>query len=422
MQSLELLAPAGDLDKLKYAFAYGADSVYAGLPSYSLRVKENKFTLESLGKGIKYAHKLGKKVYITVNFFPRYFNEKPFIETIKQIDKYKPDAYIISDPGVLDIFKEEFPNATLHLSVQANTTNARAVRFWHKQGISRVILARELSIEEIKEIHKRVPKMELEFFIHGSVCMAYSGRCFLSAYFAQRNPFQGVCAQPCRWKYKIKLIEEKDPDNEIIIEEDDKGSYLLSSKDLCLIKRLKELVNAGITSFKIEGRNKSEFYVSAVTKAYAYALNQLKKGNEIDYEKVMNVLKATSNRGFFESYLDKVKPSELQTINYSTSLQTYQYVGKVIEKISDNSYLVIPKNKICEGDEIEILLPNNRLEFEKAKVLNIRDLENKECVHGGKETPIIVTLNKIIGNDKFAIFLKVKNSNEENNRSYKSIS
>lgn len=416
MQQLELLAPAGDLDKLRYAFAYGADAVYAGLPAYSLRVKENKFTIESLGKGIEYAHKLGKKVYITTNFFPRYFNERPFIETIQQIDRYKPDAYIISDPGVLDIFKEVFPHATLHLSVQANTTNARAVKFWYKQGISRVILARELSIEEIKEIHERVPEMELEFFVHGSVCMAYSGRCFLSAYFAQRNPFQGVCAQPCRWKYKLKLIEEKDPDNEMIIEEDDKGSYLLSSKDLCLIRRLKELADVGIISFKIEGRNKSEFYVAATTKVYAYALRQLRNNKDVDYDAAMKLLKATSNRGFFESYLDKVKPNDLQTFTYSNTLQSRQYVAKVIKDIAVNKYLVIPKNKICEGEELDILLPNNKLELERTKIISIeKNGEKVSCVHGGYEKPVQLTLDKAIHDINFAIFLKVKNCNEKYN-------
>ncbi|NPA38385.1 MAG: hypothetical protein GXN99_01160 [Candidatus Nanohaloarchaeota archaeon] len=411
---VELLSPAGNLEKLKYAFAYGADAVYAGIPDYSLRVKENKFDLLSLKKGINYAHDIDKKVYLTINFFPRYFDENAFIKRMEEIHALGADAYIVSDPGIIDIIRDNFKDAELHLSVQANTTNAYAVKFWYKQGIKRVILARELSIEEIRSIHKKVPQMELEFFVHGSLCMAYSGRCFLSAYLSGRNPFQGICNQPCRWKYKLKLIEVQDEDNEIIVEEDDKGSYLLSSKDLCLIKRLKELKDAGIISFKIEGRNKSEFYVAAVTKAYRIALDYLKEGKEPPYDELMKLLRATSNRKFIESYVDKIKPSELQTWNYTTSQQTHQYVGKITKVISSNKIKVLPKNKLKTGDDVEILVPGKNPGFLPAKIRKITyQGKEVESVSGGVNHFVEIDLDRNFDILEFGIILKIKNKNKE---------
>ncbi|MBU3905617.1 U32 family peptidase [Patescibacteria group bacterium] len=312
-KNLELIAPAGNLEKMKTAFAFGADAVYAGIPDFSLRVRINDFTIAKLGQAVKYARAKNKKIYITINIFAHNKHIKKLPAFVKKLKELKPDGLIISDPGVLQVVKKIWPQANIHLSTQANCTNSQAAKFWHEQGIKRVILGRETTLDEIKEIHKKVPKLELEYFVHGAMCMAYSGRCFLSKYFTDRSANLGDCAQPCRWNYLTpspstppppppspkqemgsnkspyylggagggideashKFIQAEGRDETLEIVEEKHGSYILNSKDLCLIKRLAELEKAGVKHFKIEGRAKSVYYIANVAGIYAKAINNL---------------------------------------------------------------------------------------------------------------------------------------------------
>lgn len=355
---MELLSPAGSFDKMKYAIHYGADAVYLGVRQLSLRVKENEFTLDNIKDAVKYAHDYGVKVYITTNIYLR-GNQENTIKYLESLYEAEADAFIVSDPGMILLIKENF-DIPLHLSVQANTTNKYAAKFWYKQRIERIILARELSIEEVKEIHNFVPNLELEFFVHGSICMAYSGRCLLSAYLSKRNPNLGVCAQPCRWEYRV-FVQEKKSGNLLEVDEDEHGTYIFNSKDLCLIEHLDELIKAGITSFKIEGRNKIEYYVARVTRAYRIALDLIKEGKIPPYEELIEELKKAPNRGFITSYIDMpitTIEKDLQNIHSSLSQQTHMYLGKIVGSYKD--YLTIEvKNKISVGDVVEILTPHN---------------------------------------------------------------
>ncbi|MBU4375720.1 U32 family peptidase C-terminal domain-containing protein [Patescibacteria group bacterium] len=287
-KNLELIAPAGNLEKMKTAFAFGADAVYAGIPDFSLRVRINDFTIAKLGQAVKYARAKNKKIYITINIFAHNKHIKKLPAFVKKLKELKPDGLIISDPGVLQVVKKIWPQANIHLSTQANCTNSQAAKFWHEQGIKRVILGRETTLNEIKEIHRQVPKLELEYFVHGAMCMAYSGRCFLSKYFADRSANLGDCAQPCRWNYLTPSpspcegegnygldIKARDRNETLEIVEEKHGSYILNSKDLCLIKRLAELEKAGVKHFKIEGRAKSVYYIANVAGIYAKAINNL---------------------------------------------------------------------------------------------------------------------------------------------------
>src|SRR3989339_837158 len=249
---IELLAPAGDMDRLKYALAYGADAVYLGLPEFSLRAKTG-FDFSALKAGVAYAHKLKKKVYVTVNIFAHEKHIESLPEFLKQLVACRPDAIVLSDPGVLNLVKRYLPKTAIHLSTQANTLNSEAVKFWQKNGVKRIILGREASLEDIKRIHQAVPQMELEVFVHGAMCLSYSGRCYLSAEFSRRSANEGSCVQPCRWQYKMYAEEITRPGRLFEIEQDSQGMYFMNSKDLCLIDYLNDLIKAGVVSFKIEG-------------------------------------------------------------------------------------------------------------------------------------------------------------------------
>lgn len=268
----ELVLPAGDLHRVKIAFSYGADAVYVGLDKYSLRKAEVRFTIPQIKKAIEYAHSLDKKLYVTFNIFAHNKHLKSLEKDMKAIGKFHPDAFIISDPGVVALAQKVAPKIPIHLSTQANTVNIESVEFWLRQGIKRIVLARELMLKEITEIKKAVPKMELEIFVHGAMCISYSGRCLLSAAMTGRSANLGKCAQPCRWQYKTYLEEAKRKGEFYPIEEDEKGTYLMNSKDLCLIEHLDKIVAAGITGLKIEGRNKTDFYVASAARAYRQAL------------------------------------------------------------------------------------------------------------------------------------------------------
>lgn len=324
----ELLLPAGDMEKLKIAFQYGADAVYAGVPMFSLRARENKFKIDTVKEAVDYTRKLGKKIYLTLNIFPRNFKIPALIKALKPLAALKPDAFIVADPGVIMLCKKYAPKVPLHLSVQANNVNWASARFWHKQGIERVILAREISLPEIKEIHKQNPKLELEFFVHGSICMAYSGRCLMSNYLTYRDANQGTCAQLCRWKYKTYLEEETNPGKFMELDEDENGAYVMNSKDICLIEYLKELRSAGICSFKVEGRNKTIFYVATVAKTYRRAIDDMMAKKPFNPGHIKELSK-TSNRGFMPAFLMADPHEKAQEYEKNNTHQTHEFIGVV---------------------------------------------------------------------------------------------
>lgn len=388
MAELELLMPAGSLKKQKLAFQYGADAVYLGPPFFSLRARENEFTLDNLAKSIDYTRSLNKKVYLTLNIFARNRKLKPFRSAIESYRDLKPDAFIVSDPGLAMICKEMAPEIPLHLSVQANVMNWMSAKFWHNSlGIERVILSRELSIREISEIKQRVPELELEAFVHGSVCIAYSGRCLLSSYMSKRDPNQGVCDNSCRESFKtykpIALEKEVDPGRLYPMEEDEHGTYILNSKDLCMIDHLDELVKAGVISFKVEGRTKSEFYVAMVARAYRGALNNLVSGQKAD-SKWRTDLERLSHRGYHTAFMLDDPHSFGQ--NYETSFvhnEKTKFVGLVTSATGTNVAQVEVKGKFQVGDELEIITPGH--EEKSVRVLNIRQgtKDGVEVVHPG---------------------------------------
>ena len=290
----ELLAPAGTFEKMQYALAYGADAVYAGLPRFSLRARENDFQEEKVAQALDYAHSLGKKFYLTMNIYPHNRKVDSFERALERVARLKPDGLIMADPGMIMVARERFPELDVHLSTQANTINWRAVQFWHRLGVKRIILSRELSIDEIKEMRQRVPEIELEVFVHGAICIAYSGRCLLSNYFTHRDANQGTCTNACRWQYNLYsqpenfeaeydryqpikgsyFIEERERPGELMeIDEDEHGTYIMNAKDLSTIHILNELIEAGVDSLKIEGRTKSHYYVSVITRAYRKAID-----------------------------------------------------------------------------------------------------------------------------------------------------
>ena len=406
----ELLAPAGSFDKLKYALKFGADAVYAGLPDFSLRARINKFNKQDIIQAVEYTHSKNKKIYITVNIFAHNRHLEILKTHLPIFKDSMPDAFIVSDIGIMESIKKFFPLAQIHLSTQANTTNWQAAKFWHDYGVSRIILARELKLDEIKEIHKKVPKLELECFVHGAMCMAYSGRCLLSAWKTGRSSNLGDCAQNCRWKYSLKysLVEEGGPDKYIHVEEDKLGSYLLNSKDLCLIEFLDDLKKVGITSFKIEGRAKSVYYLAQVVKAYRSALN-IESNNphkKTRLEKLKKELCKLVNRTFTTGFLFGECRFKGQETRFSHIEERYKFVGEVLE-YDKNKRLVKVKvhNALCVGDRVEFIQPNkdNML----CKIKNIYDdgsMEKLNSAHGGQNRLVYVEINKIP--EKFSILRK----------------
>ncbi len=363
IQKPELLAPAGDLEKLKIAFMYGADAVYCSMPDFAMRSREIGFDEKSLKEGILYARKLNKKVYITLNTFIHPCQITDFKKHVKKMIQLKPDAFIVSDPGVIDYLKNcPIP---LHLSTQASTTNQLAVNFWAKNNISRVVLARELSLREIKTISKTA-KIEIETFVHGAMCMAYSGRCQISNYLTSRDPNQGKCVQACRFKYKLYNLEEEQRKDEFFpVFEDDSGSYIFNSKDLCMIKYIPELINAGIDSFKIEGRIKGIYYLAVVIRAYRKAIDLYfydRKMYNKNRDKFFAEICKTSSRGFTTGFYFN-KPDS-NTNNYLTQREKgdYSFVG-VVKKYDKNTKTatVLVMNKLVKNSLLEIITPEEIL-------------------------------------------------------------
>ncbi|OPD30513.1 peptidase U32 [Clostridium botulinum] len=376
MKKPELLAPAGNLEKLKTAINFGADAVYLGGSRLNLRAFADNFTDEELQEGIKYAHDRGRKVHVTINVFPRNEDFNGLEEYLKKLYEFNVDAIIVSDPGIIMTARETVPNLEIHLSTQANTVNFKTIDFWYKQGVKRTVLARELTLEEIKTIREKIEKdCELEAFVHGSMCMSYSGRCLLSNYMTGRDSNRGACAQPCRYKYY--LMEEKREGEYFPILEDDKGTYIMNSKDMCMIEHIPELVQSGIDSFKIEGRMKSSFYVATVVKAYREAIDAYFEDPE-NYtfkEKWMDYLKKASHRAYFTGFYFNDPDKQLH--ESSSYIRTCDIVG-IVKEFSEETMeaIVEQRNKVLDGDELEVLRPEGPI-F-KINIANMRDKNDKK--------------------------------------------
>ena len=366
----ELLLPAGSLNRLKTAFLYGADAVYAGMPGVCLRNKIS-FTAEEMKEGIEYAHNLGKKVYLTVNLFTHNKDidrVENFIQLLKELN---PDGVIVADPGVFQRIQEEIPTLALHISTQANVCSSLTVKFWKKQGASLCVLGREVPLEEIKEIRSGCPDIKLETFVHGALCVSYSGRCLLSNFMTGRSANKGNCAHSCRWRYKIYesqkctpnpdssyYIEEETRPNELMrIDEDENGSYIMNSRDLCWLPRLNEILPIGIDSFKIEGRNKSEYYAAVTARAYRHAIDDwFKDPDNWSPDKYMQEILTLQSRGYTVGFLDGNAGPEAHNYDVSASLGQWRYAG-LIKGHNDNRLIMEIKHKIQKGMELEFLSP-----------------------------------------------------------------
>ncbi len=393
-KQIELLSPAGNIEKMKTAFAFGADAVYAGIPDFSLRIRINDFDMEKVKEATLYCHERGKKIYITINIFAHNKHIDKLPKYIKELKAIKVDALIISDPGILMMVKEIWPKVEIHLSTQANCTNYGAVRFWLSQGVKRIILGREVTLEEIREIHNKVPEIDLEYFVHGAMCMAYSGRCFLSKEFVNRSANLGDCVQPCRWKYNSKIIKADRHDEEFEVVEEEHGSYILNSKDLCLIEHLQELKDAGIMSFKIEGRAKSVYYQALVAGVYSLVTRSLKlitqKKLEYYYSELENKL---VHRGYTTGFLLGEKAE--QNIKNSHNKCSWEFCGQVVQTTEKNRILVKVHNSLKVRDSIEIVRP--KYDIIEMKVDKIWDAETGEEIseaHGGQNKMVFLQVDK----------------------------
>lgn len=353
----ELLAPAGSLEKLKFAIMYGADAVYIGGEAFSLRVAAKNFTLSEIENGIKFAHDRGKKVYITANIIPHNADLKHFPDFVREVDRLGADAIIVADLGTFSIVREVAPNLDVHISTQANNTNYKSAQMWHKLGAKRIILARDLSFGEIKEIREKLSDdCELEAFVHGAMCISYSGRCLLSNYLTHRDANKGACAHPCRWKYY--LMEEKRPGEYMPVFENERGTFIYNSKDLCMIEHIPELIDAGVGSFKIEGRVKNELYVATVVKAYRMAIDRYSddKNYTVD-ESVTSELEKVSHREYTPGFYFGKPDGNQQLYTSNTYIQDYTIVG-VVKAYKDGIATVMQKNRFFRGDELEVIRPD----------------------------------------------------------------
>jgi putative protease len=392
----ELLAPAGSLAMMRTAFAFGADAVYAGQPRYSLRVRNNEFgNLETLGSGIDEAHAIGRSFYVVSNVLPHNTKVRSYVADMAPVVALRPDALIMADPGLIDLVRENWPQMPVHLSVQANTVNFAAVRFWQKLGLSRIILSRELSLDEVADIRQECPDVELEVFVHGALCVAYSGRCLLSGYFNHRDSNQGTCTNSCRWDYKLKagtedaggdihaltsaaagtwLLEEKERPNELMpIEEDEHGTYIMNSRDLRAIEHVQRLIEIGVDSLKIEGRTKSSYYVARTAQAYRRAIDDAVAGRPFD-PKLLGELEGLANRGYTDGFYQRHHEHEMQNYlrGHSESGRSL-YVGDVVAWDEARRLAEIDvKNRFSVGDRIEVIHPSGNFD------LALEHMENAE--------------------------------------------
>jgi len=374
----ELLAPAGNLEKLKIAILYGADAVYVGGLKFGLRAGAKNFTLQELNEGINFAHGREKKVYLTLNIIAHNEDLIDLSDYVRQLHHLSLDGLIISDPGILSIVREILPDMEIHLSTQANMTNYATANFWYQQGIRRIILARELSLEEIKEIVQKTPSdMKIETFVHGAMCISYSGRCLLSNYMADRDANRGYCAHPCRWKYS--LVEEKRPGEYFPVTEDERGSYFFNSKDLCMIEHVPLLIKAGISSLKIEGRMKSAYYVANVVKAYRQVIDGFISNPEkyIFDEKWLDEVKKASHRHFTTGFYFGKPGENEQRYDTSAYVKSYNFIGLILNYDEHTKIATMEqKNRVFTGEVIEIFGPNG--DFFTQKIEKMWNEENEE--------------------------------------------
>jgi len=408
----ELILAAGNFQKLKYALAYGADAVYAGPPDCSLRARLNEFDMESLKEAIEYTKLRSKKIYITLNLFARNSDFWKIERYVKELEEYAPSAFIVSDPGVVRFLKKLKIKTPLHLSTQANTLNFESVMFWKEAGIERIILARELNYDEIAEIRENCRNVELEIFIHGAMCVAYSGRCILSLYFTGREGNRGDCSHTCRWKYY--MIEEKRPDDPIEIEEHGDGSYILSSKDLCLINYLEELKSLQLDGYKIEGRTKNVFYVSLVAKAYRMALDRVYNLGDGDSimapEDLINLL---DNHGYTTGFMfrgtDIAKNEHLSIDELQNPFEKQykkQYIVGLVRETDSRKMIVEVKNPLGKNDTVLAISPDM---IEEVKILSIRDGEDYiDMAYGAKKQVVTVQIDRDISGSMWNFGILVK--------------
>ncbi|MFN8390233.1 MAG: U32 family peptidase C-terminal domain-containing protein [Bdellovibrionota bacterium] len=415
MNAPELLMPAGDPEKMRYAFAYGADAVYAGVPIFSLRARENGFRADSLGEAIRFAHSIGKKIYLTMNIYAHNSRIDAFLNSFCAMADLEPDGFIMSDVGLINQALRMRPNAIIHLSTQANATNWTAVQFWRDMGIRRVVLSRELSLKEIAEIHRRVPDIELEAFVHGSICIAYSGRCLISNYLSHRDANEGTCTNSCRWEYSLgvkgnglrdteidKLPNDNAPyeplkneyyvteqnrlEQQFELDEDEHGTYMMNSKDLCAIELLQELVDAGVVSFKVEGRSKGLYYVAAISRAYRRAIDDLVAKRPFSSDNLREAI-SPSNRTLMTGFLLR-RPQEYGQ-NYTDGASralTHRYAGQVIEyRPSERKALVLLKNPVATGDALEWMTPTDTIHATVEECFEREDGSPVRRAHGGEK-------------------------------------
>jgi len=435
-RKVELLSPAGTLQNMQYAFAYGADAVYAGQPRYSLRVRNNDFTLEILDEGIKTAHAMGKKLFVASNLLPHNRKVDTYMADIEPVIAMKPDALIMADPGLIMMVRERWPEMPIHLSVQANTMNYASVKFWQSIGVSRIILSRELSLDEIEDIRQRCPEMELEVFVHGALCIAYSGRCLLSGYFNHRDPNQGSCTNACRWEYYLSpaeqdasgdivprhpstedntglsqcgelqrhpladqayLLEEGQRRGEMMpIMEDELGTYIMNSRDLRAIEHINRLVDIGVDSLKIEGRTKSYYYVARTAQLYRQAIDDAVAGNPFD-ENLFGALEGLANRGYTDGFYQRHHTQDHQNYLENVSKHNVQQFVAEITHYDQTSGMakVIAKNKFSVGDELEFISPGGNQRFTLTKMLDKDGNPMESALGSGYEVTIPVPADPV---------------------------
>ncbi len=378
MKKPELLAPAGSLEKLKTAFIYGADAVYIGGEEFSLRVAAENFTMEEMAEGVKYAHDRGKKVYLTANIIPHNVDIDEYAEFIKSAYETGVDAVLVSDLGMFAITKEICPDLEIHISTQANNVNYKSACMWHEMGAKRVVVAREMSFEEIAEIRERTPEtLELEAFVHGAMCISYSGRCLLSNYMTNRDSNQGACSHPCRWNYY--LMEEKRPGEYMPVFENERGTFIYNSKDLCMIEHIDDLIKSGIDSLKIEGRVKTEYYLATVVKAYRDAIDTYFEAPEnFKFDpKWLEELKKVSHRDYTTGFYYGKPGGDEQNYETSSYIRDYELIGIVKEYDREKKLLsVVQKNRFFKGAEVEFLRPKG--DFVKHKIEYMEDADGNE--------------------------------------------
>ncbi|MDH5184092.1 MAG: tRNA 5-hydroxyuridine modification protein YegQ [Gammaproteobacteria bacterium] len=433
MRAPELLLPAGTLNNMRYAYAYGADAVYAGQPRYSLRVRNNDFDLKNLEIGIQEAHAQGKQFFVASNLMPHNAKIKTYMADMAPVIALKPDAIIMADPGLIMMVREKWPEVPIHLSVQANTVNWAAVKFWQSMGLTRVILSRELSLNEVEEIRQQCPDMEIEVFVHGALCIAYSGRCLLSGYFNHRDPNQGSCTNSCRWDYKmhnanesesgdvqkiefdamaamkspalfsgagnterhpladgVYLIEEKHRAGEFMpIIEDEHGTYIMNSRDLRAVEHVQRLVEIGVDSLKIEGRTKSHYYVARTAQVYRQAIDDAVAGRPFN-PNLSIALDGLANRGYTDAFYQRHKSHETQNYEQSNSLSSrQQFVAEITGYDEERGMLeLLAKNKFAIGDSLELMLPSGNVPLQLESIETLRGAAMEEVPGGGYEVRI----------------------------------